>query len=158
VTGTTTSTELGLQGWGALLRAHATVVPLLDQELQRTVGLPLSWYDVLLELMSAPDRRLSMGELGERVTLSRTRVSRLVDELERAGFVERQAHPTDRRSTYTTVTPAGRRQFRAAAPVYTRGIHRYFIAPLESAELRAIAAGLARVASSARQPEADLHP
>lgn len=156
VTSATKSTELGLEAWGALLRTHAAVVPLLDRELQDAVGLPLSWYDVLLELMHAPERRLSMSELGARVTLSRTRVSRLVDELERAGYVERQPNPSDGRSRYTALTPAGRRQFRAAAPVYTHGVHEHFIAALEPAELEAIAAGLRRVASSARQPEAHL--
>ena len=64
-----------------------TLVPLLDRELQATHHLPLAWYDVLLELNYGPDRRLRMSELGERVTLSRTRVSRLVDEMTAAGLV-----------------------------------------------------------------------
>src|SRR3954447_2433511 len=84
--------SVGVRGWAALLRAHAAVVPLLDRELQAAVGLPLAWYDVLLELQNAPQRRLQMSDLGERVTLSRTRVSRLVDEMQRAGYVEKQAH------------------------------------------------------------------
>ena len=54
---------------------------------RRSCRLTLAWYDVLLELNSAPDRRLRMSDLGERVVLSRTRVSRVVDELERAGLV-----------------------------------------------------------------------
>ena len=51
--------------WGALLKVHAALVPRLDRELQDAHGLPLTWYDVLLELNSAPDRRLTMGQLGE---------------------------------------------------------------------------------------------
>ena len=78
--------------WGALLRVHATLVPRLDRELQAAHQLPLAWYDVLLELNSAPDRRLRMSELGERVMLSRTRVSRLVDEMSAAGLVRREAN------------------------------------------------------------------
>jgi DNA-binding MarR family transcriptional regulator len=143
---------MGVHGWAALLRAHAAVVPVLDQELQAAVGLPLAWYDVLLELANAPNRRLQMSELGERVTLSRTRVSRLVDEMQRAGYIEKQAHPTDRRSTYAAITPAGRKQFRAAAPVYLRGIHTHFVAHLRPSELSAIAAGLQRVAQAAARP------
>ena len=94
--------------WGALLRVHAALVPLLDRELQAKHHLPLAWYDVLLELNYGPDRRLRMSELGERVTLSRTRVSRLVDEMTAAGLVGREANPDDRRSAYAVLTPKGR--------------------------------------------------
>ena len=145
---------LALEGWGALLRTHATLVPLLDRELQAAVGLPLAWYDVLLELANAPERRLQMSELGERVTLSRTRVSRLVDEMQRAGYVEKQAHPSDRRSVYATMTATGRKQFRAAAPVYLRGISEHFVAHLRPSEISAIATGLQRVARAAARPAA----
>ncbi len=82
-------------------------MPLLDGQLQRETGLPLAWYDVLLELGAAPDGRLRMGELGDRVVLSRTRVSRLVDEMARAGLVCREANPDDRRSAYAVVTRRG---------------------------------------------------
>ena len=92
--------------WGALLRVHATLVPLLDRELQAAHQLPLAWYDVLLEINYGPGRRLRMSELGERVTLSRTRVSRLVDEMSVAGLVRREANPDDRRSAYAVLTPA----------------------------------------------------
>src|SRR6476659_3762735 len=80
-------THLGADAWGALLRVHAAVVPMLDRELQAARRLPLAWYDVLLELNAAPDRRLRMSDLGERVVLSRTRVSRIVDELVAGGLV-----------------------------------------------------------------------
>ena len=60
---------------------HAALVPRLDRELQETHGLPLTWYDVLLELNAAPGRRLTMGPLGSVAAMSRTRVSRVVDEL-----------------------------------------------------------------------------
>lgn len=145
---------LGLHGWGALLRTHAALVPLLDRELQAAVGMPLAWYDVLLELANAPGRQLSMSELGERVTLSRTRVSRLVDEMQRAGYVEKAAHPSDRRSIHATLTAAGRKQLRAAAPVYLRGIHEHFVAHLRPSEISAIATGLQRVVRAAAQSAA----
>jgi DNA-binding MarR family transcriptional regulator len=135
----------GVPAWAALLRVHAAVVPEVDRDLQAATGLPLAWYDVLLELNSAPDNRLLMSELGTRVVLSRTRVSRVVDEMERAGLVERQAHRTDRRATYTRLTAAGRRQFRSAAPVYLRGIAHHFARYMNAKELTTIATGLERV-------------
>jgi DNA-binding MarR family transcriptional regulator len=135
----------GVRAWAGVLQVHAAVVPVLDRELQERAGLSLAWYDVLLELNAAPDRQLAMSELGARAVLSRTRVSRVVDELERAGLVQRTGHPTDRRSTYAALTPLGRRRFRAAAPVYLRGIAEHFAKHLNRAELDAIADGLERV-------------
>jgi DNA-binding MarR family transcriptional regulator len=136
-----------VRAWAALLRVHAALVPALDRELQAAAGLSVAWYDVLLELASAPERRLSMSELGARVVLSRTRVSRVVDELSRAGFVERVAHPSDRRSTYAAMTAAGGRRFRAAAPAYLRGVADHFAAHLNAAELATLAAALEHVLS-----------
>jgi DNA-binding MarR family transcriptional regulator len=86
-----------VRAWASVLRVHAAVVPRLERELA-AVGMPLSWYDVLLELNTAPDRRLRMTELGARAVLSRERISRVVDELERAGLVRRERNPDDGRS------------------------------------------------------------
>ena len=112
--------------WAALLRVHARVVPRLDHELRERCGLPLSWYDVLLELNAAPERRLTMGQLGEVAVVSRTRATRVVDELVAAGLVERLPNPADRRSTIVAITAAGRHRSRRAAPVYVRGIEQHF--------------------------------
>ena len=107
--------------WASVLRVHAAVVPRLERELA-AVGMPLSWYDVLLELNSAPDRRLRMTELGAKAVLSRERVSRVVDELEAAGLVRRERNVEDKRSFLTAITPEGRARLRAATPVYLAGI------------------------------------
>jgi DNA-binding MarR family transcriptional regulator len=141
----------GPRAWGALLAVHADLVPLLDRQLQRTAGLPLAWYDVLLELNAAPDRRLRMGELGERVVLSRTRVSRLVDELGRAGLVLRTGDPADRRSAFAEITSAGRERLRAAAPVYLAGIRTNFSDHLTQDELAVVATALWRVHEAQQQ-------
>src|SRR5689334_23212189 len=86
--------------WSALLRLHAALVPVIDAELTGATGIPLGWYDVMLELYEAPDRRMRMTELGEAAVLSRSRVSRVVDELERHGYLTRSPNPDDRRSSY----------------------------------------------------------
>jgi len=131
--------------WGALLRVHAALVPVLDRDLQAKHHLPLAWYDVLLELNYGPDRRLRMSELGERVTLSRTRVSRLVDEMTAAGMVVREANPDDRRSAYAVLTAKGRTVFRQAAPTYLDGIDEQFGSALTLAELTTIKDALEKV-------------
>src|SRR3954468_20467290 len=125
--------------WGALLKVHAALVPRLDRELQEAHGLPLTWYDVLLELNAAPARRLTMGELGWAAAVSRTRVSRVVDELVRAGLVAREANPDDGRSAFAALTPAGRATLRKAAPTYVAAVHREFADHLTSREAEVLA-------------------
>ncbi|CAN5397850.1 MarR family winged helix-turn-helix transcriptional regulator [soil metagenome] len=127
------------------LRTHAAVVRVLEREVEDQSGLPLSWYDVLLELNAADQGRLRMRELTERVVLSRTRVSRLVDEMARAGMVEKLSDPADGRATFAVVTDRGRTALREVAPVYLRGIQEHFVRHLRPAELEAIRVGLQQV-------------
>ena len=136
-----------VRAWAALLRTHAAVVPKLERRIAEH-GMPLSWYDVLLVLNSAPGRRLRMSELGARAVLSRERVSRVVTELERAGLVSREANPDDGRSWFAAVTPAGRSRLRAAAPVYLAGIQEHFGRHLSDAEVRAVTRALGRVVAA----------
>src|SRR5215469_15787215 len=90
--------------WRGLLVAHSTLVPAVEGDLRAAGQVPLSWYDVLLELHAAPGRKLRMSELGQRAVLSRTRVSRVVDELVAAGLTERQPDATDGRSSFASLT------------------------------------------------------
>jgi DNA-binding MarR family transcriptional regulator len=131
--------------WAALIKVHAAVVPLLERELAEAKGLPLAWYDLLLVLNAAPGRRLRMSELGEQAVLSRTRVSRVVTELEAAGLVVRQTDEEDRRSAFAELTVEGRARFRAAAPTYVRGIEKHFAQHLTDDEVRVITRSLTKV-------------
>ena len=127
-----------------MLRAHAAVLPKLERAVQ-TTGLPLTWYDVLLVVNAAPDRKLTMSELGRQAVVSRERVSRVVTELEREGLVARRANPDDRRSSYAAITDEGRRRLRAAAPVYLAAVDTHFLAHLGAGETKTIATALAKV-------------
>ncbi|MEU8817149.1 MarR family transcriptional regulator [Actinoplanes sp. NPDC048796] len=140
--------DTDVAAWAALLRVHAALVPRLDKELQSACDLPLTWYDVLLELNSAPGRKLSMGELGEVAVVSRTRASRVVDSLVAAGLVARETNPEDKRSSYATITEQGRRRLREAAPVYLAGIERHFTSQMSAAESRTVAKALEKVLSA----------
>jgi DNA-binding MarR family transcriptional regulator len=133
------------QTWGALLKVHATLVPRLDRELQESHGLPLTWYDVLLELNAAPERRLTMGQLGSVAAVSRTRVSRVVDELVKAGLVAREPNPDDGRSAFAALTPAGRAALRKAAPTYISAVQREFADHLTAHEAEVLAGALSKV-------------
>ncbi len=122
--------------WSGILRLHALLVPVLDAELTRRTGLSLGWYDVLLELSAAPDHRMRMSDLGEAAVLSRTRVSRVVDELCDNGLVSRIPNPEDRRSALAALTAEGTRAFRLAAPIYLERIRTHLAARLSEREAR----------------------
>jgi DNA-binding MarR family transcriptional regulator len=138
-------TKLAADTWGALLQVHAALVPRLDRRLRQRAALPLGWYDVLLELQAAPDRKLAMTQLAERVVLSRTRVSRVVDELVGEGYVRREVNPLDARSAFAVLTDTGLAKFREAAPIYLEGIQQEFAAGLSDRELRTVLDVLTRV-------------
>lgn len=138
----------GVAAWAALLRAHAAVLPVLEREVEERTGLALSRYDVLLELASAEGGRLRMQDLAARVVLSRTRVSRLVAEMAREGLLEQHPDPHDGRAVLATITDAGRRALRGAAPTYLQGIQQHFADHLTTAQLRAVASALERVVAA----------
>ena len=86
-----------LGAWRGMLRVHSALVKALDAELLATHGLPLTSYEVLINLQAAPDRRRRMAELAEGVLLSRSGVTRLVDRLEREGLLVRDTCVDDGR-------------------------------------------------------------
>src|SRR5690349_14756076 len=128
-----------VDAWRGLLVAHSRLLPAVEADLRAAGQVPLSWYDVLLELNAAPERRLRMSELGQRVVLSRTRVSRIVDELAAAGLAERQPDQADGRSSFAVLTSAGRDALRRAWPVYREAIHRHLAAGLSVPQCRELA-------------------
>ena len=125
--------------WRGLLIAHSRLVPAIEADLRAAGQVSLSWYDVLLELNAAPGRRLRMSELGQRAVLSRTRVSRVVDELAAAGLAERQPDEADGRSSFAVLTPAGKAALRRAWPVYRQAIRNRLGAHLTTRQCRELA-------------------
>lgn len=135
-----------------MLLAHNTAVRAIESDVQRDGRIPLTWYDVLLELKAAGQHGLRMQEVANRVVLSRTRVSRLVDEMVRAGLVDKLPDPHDKRASWAVITPQGADALRATAPVYMRSIQKHFSAHLTDADAVVIARALFKVA----QPDSDV--
>jgi DNA-binding MarR family transcriptional regulator len=144
-----------LVAWRALLLAQSRAVRAIERDMQTAGVIPLGWYDVLLELNATPQRRLRMQDLAARAVLSRTRVSRIVTELEAEGLVERLPDPEDGRAWLAAITTDGRASLRTAAPVYRRGIDEHFNRHLSRTQRREIATALQRVVD-AHQASADL--
>lgn len=136
--------------WRDFLQAHARLLDVLGSELEERCGLPLTWYDVLLNLHQAGGA-LRMHDLASAVLLSRSGLTRLVDRMVAAGLVERKACAEDRRGLLAVVTPAGVAALRAAAPVHLAGIEEHFARHLDEAEVAALATALPKIAGAHRR-------
>jgi DNA-binding MarR family transcriptional regulator len=129
--------ELG--AWRGLLRVHASLLKELDAELEASHRLPLTSYEVLLQLANAPDRRMRMCDLADSVLLSRSGMSRLVDRLERDGLLARAACSADARGSYACITQAGLDLLAAARPTHHEGVRRRFLSHLSDDDLARLA-------------------
>ena len=138
-----------LAAWRGLLRAHAALVKELDAELEGVHGLPLSSYEVLVVLESAPDRQLRMAELAEHVLLSRSGMTRLIDRLEREGFVARHTCSRDGRGCYAALTETGGQMVQEARATHLAGVRERFLHHFSEHELRTLAACWERVVPGA---------
>jgi DNA-binding MarR family transcriptional regulator len=134
-----------LGAWRSFLQAHARLLRQLDEELQAAHGVSLAEYDALLQLASAPERRLRMSVLADRVLLSRSGITRLVDRLAADGMIERYACPTDARGSMAAITQLGVTRLRAASRTHLDGVRRYFLDVVSADEQAVLQRALDRV-------------
>jgi len=143
-----------VQAWAKLLRAHASLTRRFSADLQATHGLTLNAYEVLLHLAHAPERRMRRVDLAGSVLLTASGITRLLDGLERAGYVDRAADEHDARVTYAVLTDEGYEKLRDAAPTHVGGIRELFGNRLSCDELETLAALLDRLPSDPAVDEA----
>jgi DNA-binding MarR family transcriptional regulator len=129
---TTKISDEALAAWRSFLRAHSAMLRRIGRDLEDADLPPLTWYDVLAALRDAPERSLRQVELAERVLLSNSGLSRLVDRIESRGLVERTTCPSDRRSFHVRLTDEGQEMLDAMWPVYARGVAEDFLPALGS--------------------------
>ena len=141
-----TTDEAGLQAWRAMLLAHAAALRAIEITLNDAGHIPLTWYDVLIELNAAPGGRLRMVELGERVVLSRSQVSRIVDQMAAVALVTKTRDSRDGRVQWAAITEKGVEAVLVTAPIYLRGIEKHFSRYLTADEKPVLTSALTRVA------------
>lgn len=144
------------RAWRAFLSTHTKILPTLDAELAREMGLNLSQYEVLLWLNDAEGNCLRMSELAAKVVLSPSGLTRAVDQLERRGFVERRVSDSDRRAYLATLTELGKAQLRRASDTHIRGIREHFTSKLNEQQLDQLSSLLELVASEVAAPPCDV--
>ena len=142
---TTTSPPRQLDSWVSFLRAHAAITRELSVQLQREHGLTLNDYEVLLHLSHAEGAMLRRVDLAERVLLTASGITRLLEGLERAGFVRKETCASDARVSYAQLTDEGMSKLRAAAVTHLRGIDELFIGRYSGSELATLAELLSRL-------------
>lgn len=136
--------------WRAFVNAHAGVIRRIEKDLAERHQVPLVWYDVLVALYQAPGKKLRMSELADKVVLTPSGLTRLVEKLEKQGLVRRERTEEDRRGAYTVLTREGKRAFLQAWPTYEQGIRKYFIEVLTEDECRTMGEGLTKIYQSSR--------
>jgi len=145
MTTATVTEETRLDGWVAFLRSHAAITRELSAQLQREHGLTLNDYEVLLHLSRAEGGRLRRVDLADRVLLTASGITRLLDGLERAGFVSKDTCASDARVSYAKLTDVGRDKFHEASKTHLRGIDELFVSRYSGSELATLAGLLRRL-------------
>lgn len=146
---TLTASDPRLEPWRQFLMAHARVSRRLDDELRADHDLSLAEYDALLTIAQAPSRRIRMRQLADRVILSKSGVTRLIDRLVVDGLVERSACETDARGAEAVLTPAGLERLRAASQTHLRGIEHHFLEAVDPADVPVLTRALTSLADAA---------
>ncbi len=138
-------TEDEQRTWRAFLAAMRLLGDQLDRELQREADMPHTYYEILVALSEAPGRTLRMNELADACQSSRSRLSHAVSRLEEAGWVRREACPTDKRGALAVMTDEGFAAIEAAAPGHVEGVRRHVfdvLTPAQVAHLGEISAAI----------------
>jgi DNA-binding MarR family transcriptional regulator len=118
-----------------LLRGHAAVTREMNAQLVADHGLTINDYEALLHLARAEERRMRRVDLAERLILTASGITRLLDGLEQAGYVDRDSCASDRRVTYAVLTDAGLAKLREASKSHVADIRSFFESRFSSDEL-----------------------
>lgn len=144
-----------VDAWARLLRGHASATRELSARLVAEHGLTINDYGALLCLARAEDGRLRRVDLAEELLLTASGVTRLLDGLERAGFVERAACASDRRVTYAVLTTAGKTKLEEASESHLAGVRALFEERFTEEEVDQLASLLARLPEAADASASD---
>jgi len=137
--------SVAVDSFVALVRAYTQATRQLNAQLAADHGLTISDYEVLLRLARADDRRMRRVDLAEQVLLTASGITRLLDGLERSGYVERGSCDTDRRVVYAVLTDEGLAKLREATGTHVVQIEEYFTSRYDERELTELNALLGRV-------------
>ena len=134
-----------LEAWRSYLQSHASILRELDASLVAEHGITTRDYEALLYLAQAPDRSLAMSELADRTMLTRSGITRLIDGLVEAGWIERVPCESDARVSYARLTESGHEKLRLAGCAHVAAIRRLFLEHFTPTEIDQLAVLLSRL-------------
>ena len=134
-----------LESWITFLRSHSAITRELSAQLQRAHGLTLNDYEVLLHLSHAEGGMMRRVDLAETILLTASGITRLLEGLERSGFVCKQTCDSDARVSYAKLTDDGRQKLSDASLTHLRGIDELFLGRYSGSELATLAELLSRL-------------
>jgi DNA-binding MarR family transcriptional regulator len=137
--------DAAVEAWVSLIRTQQALLQKVERDLDAAGLPPLEWYDVLLELERAPERRLRHRELHPRLLVAKYNLSRLIDRLEGKGLVRRSPVEEDARGAYIAITEDGCALRRRMWPVYAGAIERHFAGRLDADDIARLADILRRL-------------
>jgi DNA-binding MarR family transcriptional regulator len=137
--------------WRAWLEVMRLLPAQLEDRLHERHDLNLTDYQVLVELSEAGGGQLRMTELANRTSLSKSRLSHQIGRMEKAGLVERQDCPSDRRGAFAVITEAGWGLLRAAAPAHVADVRELFVDLMSPEEVATVGRAMGLIAEKLRQ-------
>jgi DNA-binding MarR family transcriptional regulator len=137
--------------WRAFLDVSRLMMDQMNRQLSEDSDMSLPEYEILVALSEAPDRRLRMSELADRVVSSRSRITHTVGRMEERDLVRREACLDDGRGVLCALTDAGFAVLEAAAPAHVEGVRRAMFDPLAPAEVEALGRALGTVREELRR-------
>jgi DNA-binding MarR family transcriptional regulator len=126
--------------WRIFMLATKLLWDQLEREVDQATEVPSAYYEVLVRLSEAPDRRLRLSDLADQSQSSRSRLSHSVARLEGLGWIHREGCQTDRRGAYAVLTGAGLRALEAAAPVHVEGVRKHLFDVLSTEQMEELGA------------------
>lgn len=139
-----------ISAFGMLLEAQAALVAVVGRELEEATELSIGWFEILIRLARTPGQQLRMSELASQAALSTSGLTRLVDRMEEAKLIRRQACPSDRRGAFAVLTESGMAALEAALPAHLDSLERHLAAPLGADRMAELTAMLETLRDRAR--------
>ena len=136
--------------WRTVVRGYTHVIDILAEQVERETGLPAPAFFALVWLLrDGGGAAVPLSMLARQVAFSSGGFTKVADRLERAGLIQRQPSPSDRRVTHAVLTEAGRALAERAFAVYCAGLHELVVERLGLDGLRVLADHMSRLSGDA---------
>ena len=111
-----------ITSFGRLIEVRARLDREFGRSLEEAHGLLQTWFEVLLRIGRAGEARLKMCDLANEIALTTGGVTRLIDRIVEAGYVQRTPSDSDRRVLYLELTESGRDVLKAACRTHLKDL------------------------------------